>query len=150
MTINVNILASLRGSGDQVEINFGTAVLQKEEEQVPSAAQFLKTVTRQVLLAATLPPLVLYWLGSATNGIDDESFLAATFVREDLDEEGYIKPECTLLPLATKTSEIPKFKALDCELKGIPAEEQALTFSKYVAVVSLVQWVCNSRAPPLH
>lgn len=66
-----------------------------------------------------------------------------------LDSEGYINAKCPLLRLVADTALVPKFRGIDRVLERIPDGEQALVFTSFIAVASIVQWVSDSCASPL-
>lgn len=66
-----------------------------------------------------------------TKAIDNERFPAATFVCEYLDEEGYLRPGCPLMPLVSHRSLIPKFRAIDKILNNVRDKYGAWT-KRYV------------------
>ena len=89
--VEVKFPGSLRKSLNDLQDRFQAAITERVETADHNTfAMFIKTITRQILLAATVPPLTTFWLNKQNKGIDDQRFLAATFCEKYLDEEGYM------------------------------------------------------------
>ena len=104
---------------------------------------FYRTITRQQLLASTIPWLVKFWSESQENR--EERLLAANYPLDHLDENGNwlsTNPFRALGNVYTDDIPLPKFRALDQIIKRVFKQKfKMLVFSQYIAVASFAQHV---------
>ena len=115
--------------------------LNQTEKQKMST--FYKTITRQQLLASTIPWLVTFWGGP--RGDRGERLLAASYAQDHLDSDGNWLPSNPfhgMGNLYTGGHLLPKFRALDEIIKQAhERNSKMLVFSGYIAVASFAQHV---------
>lgn len=102
---------------------------------------FLASLSRQLLVATSIPCMLEYWLQPDTI---IERFLAAEFGRDHLDANGHMLPSCPLLKVMSCRQDIAKFTYLDRVLEIVKKENRKLLiFSMFISVYSTIREVCR-------
>ena len=111
----------------------------KTKRPVEVSQLFLGSLSRQLLVAASIPWLLEYWLQSDT-AVD--KFLAVDFAPKHLDNMGRMLPSCPIFKALKHREDIPKLMHLDPILQMVKSEgSKLLIFSKYLVVASMIREV---------
>ena len=154
-TVNVPFPLSYRKLYDHVRDTFRNSMmsqleeaqqswyLKSEKERKASSkptkinTMFMKSLSRQLRIAATIPWVLEYWTKNGT----DERFLVGSF-SDWLLSNGRMNAECPLRPCVQAAKQFTKFQALDAMLKIVfEKREKFLIITEFLCVATVVNEV---------
>lgn len=113
---------------------------------------FIISLYRQLLIGASIPWALGYWLD---HPINPDKSLAQDFITNHLNSEGRLLSSSPLLKVLESCDDVPKFEYLDEVLKDVfENSPKLLIFSSYISVATVITEVSDSvsmlygRIPP--